>query len=162
MRMKRRAFAWAILLVLTVPFGSAFAQEKMLKRSATEQVWAQEEAYWKIVKSNDAKAWAALWSDDFVGWPSFKEHPVDRKSGLAEFKSGQMFRGFLSYELHRESVEKHGDAVITFYRATIHRRDDNGVESTTKMRLSHTWMKRDGRWVIVGGMSASDSAQSSR
>jgi ketosteroid isomerase-like protein len=157
-----RAVFGVTMIVLAVLGAGAFAEVHAQNGSDTEQVWTQEEAYWKIVKSNDAKAWADLWSDDFVGWPSFKEHPVDKQSGVAEFKSGQTSRGLVSYELHRESVKKHGDAVITFYRATIHRRDDSGAESTTKARLSHTWMKRGGRWVIVGGMSAVDAPQSGR
>jgi len=154
--MKRTAIA-LIILVSSVAMAST-ARQKPRTSSATEQVWAQEQAYWRIVKSKDARAWAGLWSDDFVGWPFPKDHPVGKADGVAEFRTGKMFAAqILDYELQRESVEKHGDAVITFYRVKERLRHADGSESTHTARLSHTWMKRGGRWQIVGGMSAADT-----
>jgi len=145
------------LLVTLLLSSSAFAQHKAATNDA-EQVWAGEEAYWQIVKAHDAARWATLWSDDFVGWPRTKEHPMRKAQGVSEFKAGAMFGGVVSYELHRESVEMHGDAGITFYRASWRTRSADGTETMHSARLSHTWMKRDGRWQIVGGMSAGDTS----
>ena len=161
MEVTKKTVAWALLLVMTLPIGSAFAQVKTLKRSDMDEVWAREEEYWRIVKSNDAKGWADLWSEDFVGWPDTKEHPVGKAEGVAEFAAGAMWGTVVSYELHRENVAAHGDAVITFYGAKWRSRGADGKESTYAARFSHTWMKRDGRWVIVGGMSTPDSVQGS-
>ncbi|MGH9728390.1 MAG: nuclear transport factor 2 family protein [Candidatus Acidiferrales bacterium] len=153
----KQLMAGAIISMFSLLGASGFAQQKSQAGGETEQVWAQEEAYWRIVKNHDAKAWADLWSEDFVGWPFPKEHPVDKAEGVKEFKSGAMFSSaVIAYELQRESVEMHGVAVITFYRVKERLRDADGSESTHTARLSHTWMKRGGRWVIVGGMSAID------
>jgi hypothetical protein len=32
--------------------------------SATEQVWAAEEAYWRYLKEHDLKRYLALWSEN--------------------------------------------------------------------------------------------------
>lgn len=119
-----------------------------------ESVWAGEEAYWKYVKTGDDQAYRALWSEDFVGWPILRAHPIHKSdistSGLSNSNRGAVTK----YELQRENVEMHGAIGVTFYRAIVLRRKADGSEGTTTERLSHTWMQQSGKWVIVAGMSA--------
>jgi ketosteroid isomerase-like protein len=138
---------------------AGFAQQKSGAKSATEQVWSQEEAYWRYVKARDTKGYVALWSDAFTGWPIVDTHPVGKDSIARVLNASKGSLGQVaSYELHRESVRQHGPVVITFYRATVTRRNANGSESTATYRMTHTWMKEHGVWHIVGGMSAVDPA----
>lgn len=139
----------------------AFAQAKARPASATEQVWAQEEAYWRYVKTHDAKGYLSLWADDFMGWPIVDAHPAGKSSiaPVLNQHSGSLGQ-VVAYKLQRESVRQHGPVVITFYRATVTRKNANGSESTTTYRMTHTWLKQHGVWQIVGGMSAVDPARS--
>lgn len=154
----KRLTMGATILVFLLLGARGFAQQKSQTSSETEQVWAQEEAYWRYVQTNDAQHWAALWSDDFVGWPASKEHPMHRAEGIAEFRAGSSSLSHVTaYQLHRESVEMHSPVVITFYRVTFRIHHADGSESTHSARMTHTWMKRGSTWQIVGGMSAADA-----
>lgn len=139
-----------------LPCVSTFAQQGPSKSNATEQVWAGEETYWQDVKVHDVKAYMALWAKDFAGWPISDQHPI-HWADIASFvtKKGSLTQ-VVSYKLQRESVTMHGSAVLTFYRATVQRRNADGSGSTKVYRMTHTWMKRGGEWRIVGGMSAMD------
>ncbi len=144
------ALAWTLCL-------PAFAQEKARPASATEQVWAQEEAYWRYVKTHDAKSYLALWAEDFTGWPIVDAHPTGKSSiAPALNQRGGSLGQVAAYKLQRESVREHGPVVITFYRATVTRQNADGSKSTATYRMTHTWMKKHGVWQIVGGMSAAD------
>jgi ketosteroid isomerase-like protein len=131
-----------------------FAQEPTA--TAVEQVWSGEEAYWQYVKSHDSQNYMALWSDDFVGWPTVTDHPIHKSQIAVQFQSGRLSR-VIGYELHRESVEMHGPIGVTFYRVKMHLRGADGSESTTISRITHTWMNDGREWHIVSGMSADDS-----
>ena len=125
--------------------------------NATEQVWAAEEEYWRYVQSHDWQHYMALWSDDFVGWPTINDHPILKTDISLQIQSGWLSR-VIGYELQRESVEAHEQVVIAFYRVKIRLRSAHDADSTTTSRIMHTWMKLGDVWQIVGGMSADDSA----
>lgn len=132
---------------------SGFAQREPRAGSETEQVWAEEQAYWRYVEAHDVTNYLALWSEGFVGWPHSDEHPIG-KAAIVAMTAGGSLAHTVFCELHRESVEMHGPAAIAFYRATVRQQTADGSESATTYRMTHTWMKHDGRWQIVGGMSA--------
>lgn len=96
----------------------AFAQAKARPASATGQVWAQEEAYWRYVKTHDAKGYLSLWADDFMGWPIVDAHPAG-KSSIAPVlnQHGGSLGQVVAYKLRRENgsggdyiLSSHGDA----------------------------------------------------
>ncbi len=154
--MKRTALATTSTLALCLLCLSGFAQQKSRAASPTEQVWAGEQAYWRYVKAHDVTRYLALWSDDFTGWPIVNEHPEHKAEVGAFLKANGSLGHVVAYELHRESVEMHGDAVITFYRAMVSRSNADGSVSTTTSRMTPTWMNKTGPWQIGGGMSAVD------
>ncbi|HEV2183084.1 MAG TPA: nuclear transport factor 2 family protein [Candidatus Acidoferrales bacterium] len=154
--MKKMALATVAVLALCLLCFVGFAQQRTRAGSATEQVWAGEQAYWRYVKAHDITRYLALWSDDFTGWPVVNEHPEHKADVGAFVKANGSLGHVVAYELHRESVQMHGDAVITFYRATVSSGKADGSVSTTTYRMTHTWMKNNGKWQIVGGMSAVD------
>jgi hypothetical protein len=71
-------------------------------------------------------------------------------------------RKVLDYKLEPFSVREFGgDVVVTLYRSTVHSTDrTGGNESTRAARLTHTWMKTEKGWRIIGGMSAEDQTSS--
>lgn len=159
----KTVFAWTLLLSLTIPCSSSIAQQRPRGASATEQVWAGEEAYWRYVKEHDVKDYLGLWADDFMGWPIVDAHPAG-KSSIAPVlnRHGGSLGQVVSYKLQRESVREHGPVVITFYRATVTRNNAAGSASTSTYRMTHAWMKEQGVWQIVSGMSAVDPARGNR
>ncbi len=140
-----------------------------LKLSPAEQeVWAQEETYWRSLKADDRDTYLRLWDERFVGWPRYEGAPAGKEKIRQDYAPGTTVRAKLvDYKLEPLSVRAYGnDIVIAFYRATM-RRERNGQAETSTSRLTHTWMRTDQGWQIVGGMSADDnqpavSAQSNR
>jgi len=143
--------ATAIATCLLLAISAALVHHARAASQATDtaEIWSGEEAYWKYLQAGDIEHFRTLWAEDFVGWPIAEGHPIHK----ADIRFGSP-SNLVSYELHRESVDMHGAVGITFYRATVRRRNADGVESTRTSRLTHTWMKRGDRWLIVGGMSA--------
>jgi ketosteroid isomerase-like protein len=130
-----------------------------LKLSPAEQeVWAQEETYWRSLKSEDRETYLRLWDERFIGWPRYEGVPAGKDKIRQDYTPGATVRGKLvDYKLEPLSVRSYAnDVVITFYRATINRSKPNGEVESRTSRLTHTWMKTDQGWRIIGGMSADD------
>ena len=62
--------------------------------------------------------------------------------------------GSLTFELTPYSVRIYGDVAIVHYFCSGSWKDLQGNERSIKDRMTHTWRKRDGKWQIIGGMSA--------
>jgi ketosteroid isomerase-like protein len=61
----------------------------------------------------------------------------------------------LTYQLDRKVENVFGDFVIVLYDASITwRKPDGSIASQTTAKLTHTWMKTEKGWLIIGGMGA--------
>lgn len=145
--MKRIVFVFGPLLVFCFAIAALHVDAMS---SDADEVWAGEEAYWKYVKAHDNEGFRSLWAEDFVGWPIVQEHPI-HKSDIT-LTSGALGET-VDYRLQRENVDMHGSTGITFYRAVVRRKRPDGSEVTVTSRFTHTWMRQNGKWMIVGGMS---------
>ncbi len=120
------------------------------------QVWQREVTYWKLWKAGDEDGFMELWDPRFVGWPESTSGPIDRST--LEQLVRQQFQfvraGQFDYELHPLAVLVLGDVAMTYYAVHNHYRAPDGTESSGDSRLTHTWMRTDGTWRIVGTMSA--------
>jgi hypothetical protein len=146
---------WVSVAVAQNSTSTVASSLQALKLTGAEQaVWEQEETYWRLVKADNRQGYLDLWDDRFVGWPRFENNPI-HKDVITRFMSE---RKILDYRLEPLSVREFGEnVVITLYRATVHSRDSTGAnESTHASRLTHTWMKTEKGWRIIGGMSADD------
>ncbi len=127
----------AVCLSLFLVNIAAFAQST----AAEKEVWAREQEYWRYVKAGDSAAFKTLWSEHFTGWPDSAPKPVD-KSHIDVWKISD-------YTLTPLSVLEHGkDTVMTFYCAKF---TEEG--KTVEERMTHTWQRENGQWLIVGGMA---------
>jgi len=123
---------------------------------AEQEVWTQEETYWRSLKADDRETYLGLWDERFIGWPQYEGAPASKEKIRQEYAPGTTARGkVLDYRLEPLSVRSYGnDVVITFFRATVTRGKPNGEVETHTSRLTHTWMKTDQGWRIIGGMAA--------
>jgi ketosteroid isomerase-like protein len=122
--------------------------------SAQKEVWQMEEAYWKDVKDANLDHYVTLWHDQFLGWPRDRTLPVG-KDGLAEGARKKMSDGHIvSYEILSKAVTVVGNVGVTQYGVTATRITKGGKSETYTSRVTHTWLKTDSGWQIVGGMSA--------
>ena len=150
----RKAIVSALLLM-----GAAPAVPQTLKLSPDQQhVWSQEEKYWEAVKARDANAYVSLWDENFVGWPSRSAEPI-RKEQIRQDPFGMLQgRKRLSAQLEPKAVEMFNNVAIVHYRVTGVYEFKEGGTGKQVARITHTWRRRSGLWLIIGGMSVVEQA----
>lgn len=146
--MHRFSFVFVVLMAFAAP---AFAQEM---DSAQKEVWQMEETYWRDIKAGDEAHYLTLWHENFLGWPYYQPGPVDR----TELAKGihKKFTGTrtLEYEISSKSVHVTGNVGVALYAVKSIYADREGKKQTDHLRITHTWLKTDSGWKILGGMSA--------
>lgn len=139
-----------VLLLLAAP-----ALPQNLKLSTEQQqVWNQEEKYWEAVKAKDRDSYIALWDEDFVGWPYRFAEPI-RKDQIRSDPFGMLQgRKLQSVQLEPKAVQLFKDVAVVHYLVTVqYKLSDDKVEAQIA-RITHTWRRNNGVWLIIGGMSA--------
>jgi ketosteroid isomerase-like protein len=150
---KTISFLLALIAVAT------FAQDSAHTASPArteEQIWKLEKAYWEYVKTNDLEKYRALWHDDFVGWPFVSAAPV-RKDHITDWITSNTSKGLKleSYVIVQLALRVTGDVAIDHYRIKLSwAKSDGEVVRTDAMRITHTWIRTNDTWRIIGGMSA--------
>jgi ketosteroid isomerase-like protein len=132
---------------------TAFAQNSAKDQT---QVWQLEKAYWEYVKANDLERYRALWNDNFLGWPFVSSTPV-HKDRITDWIPANTSKGIKlqSYSIEPLAIQVTGDVAIDHYRIKATWANAEGVqEKTDTMRITHTWIRTNGTWQILGGMSA--------
>jgi ketosteroid isomerase-like protein len=126
------------------------------------QIWSSEKEYWEDVKANDLEKYRSLWHEDFLGWPSVSPNPLG-KSHITDWITTQTSKGLKlqSYSIEPLAVHVTGDVAIDHYRITMNwtKAGTSEAAGPEVTRITHTWIRIDGRWQILGGMSAPVNAE---
>jgi ketosteroid isomerase-like protein len=125
------------------------------------QVWNLEKAYWEYAKANDLEKYRGLWHEDFVGWPTSSSTPM-RKDHITDWITRNTSKGvkMQSYAIEQLAIQVTGDVAIDHYRVKIGWAGPGPTESNTEVvRITHTWLRAQGSWQIIGGMSAPVNAE---
>ena len=120
------------------------------------QVWQLEKSYWEYVKANDLEKYRALWNDNFLGWPFVSSAPV-HKDHITDWITTNTSKGIKlqSYSIEPLAIQVTGDVAIDHYRIKVTWANADGSEAKTESdRITHTWIRTNGTWQILGGMSA--------
>lgn len=139
-----------LMLVIAAP---AFAQQPKFSPGQKE-VWSMEEKYWKIFTAFDREGYLGLWDENQVDWPQPLPEPVRkdfiRSNPFALLQGGKME----NVHLEPKAVQVFDNVGVTYYivTATYVRKDGSTEEES--FRVSHTWRKANGTWLIIAGMSA--------
>ena len=147
-----RGMLKAIPFLLTLAT-AGFAQDSAKQEA---QVWNLEKAYWEYLKTNDLEKYRALWQEDFLGWPFVSSAPV-RKDHITDWITSNTSKGvkLQSYSIEQLAIHVTGDVAIDHYRIKANWANNEGTEvRTDAFRITHTWIRTNGEWQIIGGMSA--------
>jgi ketosteroid isomerase-like protein len=120
------------------------------------QVWQLEKAYWEYVKANDLEKYRALWNENFLGWPFVSSAPV-HKDHITDWITANTAKGIKlqSYSIEPLAIQVTGDVAIDHYRIKATWAKADGSEAKTERdRITHTWIRTNSTWQILGGMSA--------
>jgi ketosteroid isomerase-like protein len=152
--MNSRLSRWTIWFLAALAVPTAVAAESGKDET---QIWNLEKAYWEYVKANDLEKYRSLWHEDFVGWPSVSSEPV-RKDHITDWMTKNTSEGLKlqSYAIEQLAVRVTGNVAIDHYRIKLNwARIDSGENGRTDaIRVTHTWIRINDTWQILGGMSA--------
>jgi hypothetical protein len=150
-----RAAVLTLLTLLTV--GAMFSTQISTAQEGSEDeqtLWSLENAYFAHIAQGELEALERFYRADFIGWPSHSPEPVDRDAGrqaleelLAEIK-------VVSIQVRPQAVVIRGDVAVTHCFVDVHQQDSETDVSVNSHRVIHTWLREDGTWKILGGMSA--------
>ena len=145
-------------MLKSIPFLVLSAVTTFAQDSAKDeaQVWNLEKAYWEYVKANDLEKYRALWHENFVGWPFVSPSPV-RKDHITDWITANTSKGvkLQSYSIEELAIRVTGDIAINHYRIkSVWAEARPSARQTQALRITHTWIRTQGTWQILGGMSA--------
>jgi hypothetical protein len=112
-----------------------------------------EQTYWKNLTQGNIEGMRELWHKRFVGWPAHSDNPVNYEQATESLRRLLEDQMTTSCILRPCAFEFHGDIAIVHYRvdAKIVRQ---GKEEIVSIRMTHTWLREQEEWRIIGGMSA--------
>ena len=129
----------------------AHANESTSPEDISEMLWAYEEDYIQAHLDADHQKVLAFWDESFLGWPSRLDSATEKEDGesyLQEFFSVPQESEF---RIEREGIRVNGDIAILHYR--IH-------AGNIASRITHTWIRRQSGWFMLGGMDSPEPARS--
>ena len=149
-------YDWRMLRTITLFLALTATALGQNSAKDEEQVWELEKAYWEYVKANDLEKYRALWHENFVGWPFVSPAPV-RKDHITDWITSNTSKGIRlqSYSIEQLAIKMTGDIAMDYYR--INAAWANGTDAevkTDRLRITHTWIRTDDTWQIIGGMSS--------
>ncbi len=117
-------------------------------------VWELERAYWRYVQDDDLRAYRGLWHENFLGWPSVSDAPV-QKEHITDWITSQTSKGlrFKTIEFKPAPIRITGGIGMACYWVTYAWLDKDGKGEARTIRVTHAWHKDGGPWQIIGGMS---------
>ncbi|KPK65253.1 MAG: hypothetical protein AMS21_05240 [Gemmatimonas sp. SG8_38_2] len=152
--MRRATALW--LIMLSVVFGLASAQISTTEyQSDDEQVlWELEKAYFAHLADLEFEELEDFWHPAFIGCPSHSPEPVGLDSAQHSLEELTAKLKRMSISLRPQAITMHGDVSVVHYFIDVEQEDLDGQVTEYSQRVTHTWVKSDGKWRVLGGMSA--------
>lgn len=116
-----------------------------------ETVWALEVAYFTNLYRADYDGVLALVHRQFLGWPGAATQPVDRDASARFMRQLIPAPTKCSVRIERAGIRVAGDVALTEY--TLHVDCAGGGAAPRPSRITHTWVKENAKWTLLGGMS---------
>jgi len=121
---------------------------------AEQEIWALEERYMTAFKDGDVAGLKAFLHADFLGWPSHSSEPLAKAPALASVPALQGSLAIRTVEIRPRAILLRGEFALVHYLVVFETEESDGSSATTSYRITHTWVEENGRWRILGGMSA--------
>jgi hypothetical protein len=123
--------------------GEAFEKEWTF---AQKEVWKMEQIEWEFWKQGNVKRCMLLYHKNYIGWPSQSAELINKNHAGAHMKHSVLH----SYDIEPRGINIVGNIAIVYYCYSCC--ETNG--KTHAGRVTHIWMNENGRWRLIGGMTA--------
>lgn len=127
------------------------------KKSASSEVqkelWNLEESYMLNYKDKNIEVLTEFWDEKFIGWPEWAEEPVDVNN--AKFTLSKPSENkIISFKIMPQNMVLKGNIAVVYYLIDVNLENRAQEKSFATYRIIHTWLNENGKWQILGGMSA--------
>jgi ketosteroid isomerase-like protein len=120
---------------------------------AEKEIWALEEIYISSFVSADHTTILSMYHERFLGWPDEESKPAGKGEAARYLKERFPEPSPLTFQIDRQGMTILGKIVINHYLLTLILEDGDGNKKEQTSRMTHTWIKTDKGWQILGGMS---------
>lgn len=134
----------------TLSFGMpAMAQTAEEIQAAKDEIWAMELSIYTGREQGNMDNYRNNVAQGYMAWPPVTATPM-RATNLG--RPGDRTENRELIALTFQDFSMNGDAAVIYYKSHRTRRSD-GTPSDDRFDVTHTWLKRDGRWVVFAGMA---------
>jgi len=117
-----------------------------------KEIWQVEERYWECWIKGDIEGYMSLLHEDFIGWPSSLEMPGDKTAAREFVQNFWTQIKLFAFEMKPAGIKIIDNVAVVHYFLVW--KDENGNQVGNRYRITHTWMKQEGNWQVIGGMSS--------
>jgi len=149
----RRVDVDAAISADLVPIAFDSPYKKSASSAVREQLWNLEETYMQNYKDKNIEVLTEFWDEKFIGWPEWAEEPVDVNKAKHEL-SKPSENIITSFKIRPQNMALKGNIAVVYYFIDLNLENRAQEKSTATFRIIHTWLNKDGKWQILGGMSA--------
>ena len=110
-------------------------------------------------KDGDVAGLKAFLHAEFLGWPSYSSDPLARAPALASVTTLHESLVIRTVEVRPRAIHLRGKIALIHYLVVLETEEGDGGTAAISARITHTWVWEDGRWQILGGMSAGVEAE---
>jgi ketosteroid isomerase-like protein len=124
-------------------FGAEFSE-------AQKEIWNLEIKYWESIKNADVETIKNLLHDNIVSMHSRRSDPDNKHQQILQFRYWLSKDKPKSYEIEPLAIQLFNNvAIACFYYKFA------GKDFSDSGRVTHTWMKQNDTWYLIGLMEAS-------
>ena len=117
---------------------------------AQKEIWDLEKKYWECIKNADVETYKILLHENVVSMRTRNYSPDNKPEEIEKIRRWVSRRKPQSYEIRPLAIQLFDKvAIVVFnYKYTGNKFSDSG-------RVTHTWMKQNSTWYLIGLMEAS-------
>ncbi len=119
------------------------------RNTVCEELRKGEDQYWNLWKEGKIDKFIDLFNDRFLGWPASSEEPINKEDIEGFMRDAGTLIGYTIGSFYCTVISP-TSGIVYYYWARV--QTINQIEISYAGRTSHTWVKEEGKWTIIGGM----------
>ena len=140
----------AAVAAITLTAGApAMAQTAEEIEAAKNEIWAMELSIYTGREQGNMDNYRNNVAEGYMAWPPVTAVPM-RATNLG--RPGDRTNNRELIALTFQDFSMNGDTAVIYYKSHRTRRAD-GTPADDRFDVTHTWVKRDGRWGVFAGMA---------
>jgi ketosteroid isomerase-like protein len=146
--MKKLLPIFTILFVVIILTGKSFAQQWS---SEQKEIMAAEVKLWDAIQSGNTENFSQYVDDSYWDWDYQNSVPQNKTNDLKWLSNFLKGNSIVLYTLNPQTIWVKGDyAYIHYYYSELDKNIASGKEDQSEGNWTDIWVKKDGKWLIVG------------